>query len=214
MLLLALLSLPLLSLCKDKNKMVDKIHSKMRDYLLWNGTLKFIIAQFSPIIICCGINLYKLDFQKMDGTGVSSVISIVFIILSAISLIVIFLIIRKYSALKQMNSEEFLSKFGALTEGLRVKGWVCQIWNILIMVRWVITCVVLITLRDYNDMQIIVLYIISVIFQLFIISGKPYDSSLENIISFINEVFVSFYLYILMLLTDFMGENNFRDQYG
>jgi hypothetical protein len=150
-----------------------------------------------------------LDFQKMDGTGVSSVISIVFIILSAISLIVIFLIIRKYSALKQMNSEEFLSKFGALTEGLRVKGWVCQIWNILIMVRWVITCVVLITLRDYNDMQIIVLYIISVIFQLFIISGKPYDSSLENIISFINEVFVSFYLYILMLLTDFMGENNF-----
>jgi len=46
------------------------------------------------------------------------------------------------------------------------------------------------------------------------VSGKPYDSSLENNISIINEVFVTIYLYILMLLTDFTGENNFREQYG
>jgi hypothetical protein len=60
----------------------------------------------------------------MDGTGVSSVISIVFIGLSALSLIVIFLIIRKYSSLNRMNTEEYEKKFGALTEGLRVRGWV------------------------------------------------------------------------------------------
>lgn len=113
-----------------------------------------------------------------------------------------------------MKTEEFENKFGALTDGLRVKGWVAQRWNLLILVRWVITCVILITLREYNHMQIIVLYIVSVFFQFFIVSGRPNDSSLENKISFINEVFVSIYLYILMLLTDFMGENNFREQYG
>ena len=98
-LLLALLLIPLLSLCKDKNKRFDQFHKKLRDYLFWNGTLKFILAQFSPVIICSGINLYKLDFKKMDGTGVSSIISIVFLFLSAISFLLIYLIIRRYSAL-------------------------------------------------------------------------------------------------------------------
>jgi len=60
----------------------------------------------------------------MDGTGVSSVISIVFIVLSAISLIVIFLIIRRYSTLNQMKTGEYENKFGALTEGLRVRCWI------------------------------------------------------------------------------------------
>ena len=41
-------------------KRFDQIHSKLRDYLLWNGTLKFILAQFSPVIICSGINLYNV----------------------------------------------------------------------------------------------------------------------------------------------------------
>jgi hypothetical protein len=33
--------------------------------------------------------------------------------------------------------------------------------------------------------------------------GKPYDDKLENQINFFNEVMVSAYLYVLMMLTDY-----------
>ena len=39
-------------------------------------------------------------------------------------------------------------------------------------------------------------------------------SPIENYIALFNEFLVSLYLYILMLLTDFMGESNMREQYG
>jgi len=37
--------------------------------------------------------------------------------------------------------------------------------------------------------------------------GKPFDDKLENHINFFNEVMVSAYLYVLMMLTDYLGEN-------
>jgi hypothetical protein len=107
-----------------------------------------------------------------------------------------------------LKSKEFQSRYSALNDGLRNKGLVSSGWNFLILLRWVITSAIIIVLREYNQFQIILLYIVSFAFQTFIINGRPYDSSIENYISLINELFVSFYLYILMLLTDFMGENN------
>jgi hypothetical protein len=40
--------------------------------------------------------------------------------------------------------------------------------------------------------------------------GKPYDDKLENQISLFNEVMVSAYLYVLMMLTDYLGDNAYR----
>ena len=47
-----------------------------------------------------------------------------------------------------------------------------------------------------------------------IIYGKPYDEKIENKISLFNELMVSAYLYILILLTDFTSINNYREQQG
>jgi hypothetical protein len=44
--------------------------------------------------------------------------------------------------------------------------------------------------------------------------GKPYDDKLENQISLFNEVMVSAYLYVLMMLTDFLGDNLNRVEQG
>ena len=35
------------------------------------------------------------------------------------------------------------------------------------------------------------------------VSGKPYNEKLENQLNFFNEVMVSAYLYVLMMLTDY-----------
>lgn len=79
-----------------------------------------------------------------------------------------------------MKSEEFEKKFGVLIEGLRVKGWISSRWNFLIMIRWVITCVILIVVKDYSQFQIMLLFIVSVIFQGLIIAGRPNDLNIEN----------------------------------
>jgi hypothetical protein len=82
------------------------------------------------------------------------------------------------------------------------------------MIRWTLTTFILISLRDYNGFQIITLLSISVIFQSLIIIGKPTNQFDDNLITFLNEIFVSIYLYLLMMLTDFMGENTVRDSLG
>jgi hypothetical protein len=42
------------------------------------------------------------------------------------------------------------------------------------------------------------------------IFGKPYDDKHENQMNLFNEIMVSAYLYVLMMLTDYLGDNQFR----
>jgi hypothetical protein len=84
----------------------------------------------------------------------------------------------------------------------------------LVLLRWILTTFILISLRDYNGFQLVSLLSISVFFQSLNIIGKPTNQFDDNIITFLNELFVSIYLYLLIMLTDFMGENTLRDSLG
>ena len=44
--------------------------------------------------------------------------------------------------------------------------------------------------------------------------GKPYNDKIENHFNLINEVMVSAYLYVLMMLTDYLGDNDHRVEQG
>ena len=64
----------------------------------------------------------------------------------------------------------------------------------------------MVSLKDHYDFQIIFLLIISIIFQVLIIDGKPFKGdNYENEITLFNEFAVSCYLYMLLCLTDFHG---------
>jgi hypothetical protein len=47
-----------------------------------------------------------------------------------------------------------------------------------------------------------------------ILFGKPMEGNFSNRVSFTVELAVSAYLYIMMMLTDFTGENQFRETQG
>jgi predicted membrane protein len=47
-----------------------------------------------------------------------------------------------------------------------------------------------------------------------IVGFKPMLTKADNKMLFFNEIIVSIYLYLLICLTDFMGENDFRDLIG
>ena len=45
-------------------------------------------------------------------------------------------------------------------------------------------------------------------------TSQPYSSTLDNNMSLFIELSISIYLYILIALTDFMGENTLREELG
>ena len=82
------------------------------------------------------------------------------------------------------------------------------------MIRWAITIVVMVLLNQYSVAQIFVLLVVSVIFQIMMIIRNPMTDKWDQRITLIIEISVSIYLYVLLSLTDFMGDNTVRDELG
>jgi len=58
------------------------------------------------------------------------------------------------------------------------------------------------------------LLILSILFQALQIGSKPFIDPVNYRMSLFNELCTSIYLYITILLTEFMGETGLRDQFG
>ena len=69
-------------------------------------------------------------------------------------------------------------------------------------------------LRHNFYLQIFPLLALSAVFQALILASKPMLSKLDNRMLLFNELMVSLYLYLLLCLTDYLGENNHRDLLG
>ena len=97
---------------------------------------------------------------------------------------------------------------------MNTKTAIGAFWNVLILLRWLWTTFVLIFVRDHQEIQILSLIISSIVFQGLILVGQPMPSPIENRFSVFTEVMVSLYLYTLLNLTDFFGDNHHRDEAG
>ena len=76
-------------------------------------------------------------------------------------------------------------------------------WKMLILLRWVSTIVILVPLRDFYAIQIHLLPVSSIIFQVLHISYLKMSSWLEYNLTLFNEFMVSLYLTLMLMLTDF-----------
>lgn len=87
-------------------------------------------------------------------------------------------------------------------------------WNILTLLRWVITAMIIVLLREHPEFQILQLLSISVFAQITIGLKQPYDSKRENTVALINEFLVSAYLEIMLALTDYNLDTSTFDYVG
>ena len=87
-------------------------------------------------------------------------------------------------------------------------------WKPIVAVRWTLTLTILVFARDHYELQIMILLAFSVTFQALLIGTKPIKNPGDFGMSVFNEVAISLYLYIVMLLTEFMGETGLRDKFG
>lgn len=66
------------------------------------------------------------------------------------SIFVMIRIIYKQRADGSIKTDEFKERFSSLIEGLRTSNFVSCYWNVLIMIRWQITVIILLFLKDWN----------------------------------------------------------------
>jgi len=69
-------------------------------------------------------------------------------------------------------------------------------------------------LNQHCVAQIFILLGVSVIFQIIIVIANPMKEKWDQRLTWIIEVGISIYLYVLLSLTDFMGENTVREELG
>jgi ABC-type maltose transport system permease subunit len=85
----------------------------------------------------------------------SSIMSIIIVVVLHLAIFAIIYIIFKYSIKDStekmpLEKEEFQKLFGTLIEGLRIKGgWIPRYWNCLVLVRWSLTIIIMVVMRDY-----------------------------------------------------------------
>ena len=115
-----------------------------------------------------------------------------------------------------LQSIEFQQKYGdTLTSGLSLNGTICgTYWNLILLARWSLTSLVLVALRDYCVFQILILLSLSIAVQIFLCVSEPLKDRTDKLFSMFNEIMVSANLYVLLTLTDYNTQLDYRENCG
>jgi hypothetical protein len=182
---------------------------KLKKWLFWNGSLSLLHSQASPLMIASIINISDLNYETPFKYA-SSVLSIVILVFLVVATGFEIYVIRTHKG--RYHLEEFRFSYGKIMEGLDSKTKAGRYWNPLNLIRWALTIAIMVFLNQHSTAQILVLLVISVIFQIIIVISNPMTNIWDQIITWMIETSVSIYLYVLLCLTDFMGENTLREE--
>jgi hypothetical protein len=153
------------------------------------------------------INLSDLRYKGNTISEISAYTSIVVIIATTGSMLAIIIRLIKFSRNMNENSvKEFSQKFSPLLSDLKETSLnrVVTLWKALNLIRLLLTLIVLTTINSYPTLQIQFLLIFSFFFQCLLLTFQPYATKMLNILSFLNELSVSIYLYLALLLSDYL----------
>jgi hypothetical protein len=162
-------------------------------------------------MIATMINISELNFETPTKHD-SSVLSIVLFVMLAITIVLEVYVISEHRG--RYHHKEFKLTYGSIVEGLKTESFVGRYWNILLLIRWAATNVTMVFIKETCTAQIFILLVTSVVFQIMSIIAWPINEHWNRRISLIIEFSVSIYLYALLSLTDFMGENALREEIG
>ncbi|TNV86917.1 hypothetical protein FGO68_gene12905 [Halteria grandinella] len=188
----------------------DRIIKKLSEKLYWGGSIRFITQQYTPLALSGAINLYMIKYDSA-GDVISIVLSIGIVAISPLLITLLSVILWR----ARRKQEASLTKdYGCLVEDLNTKGLIGTFWNILTLGRWILTVAIIVVLRESNDLQIIFLLLISILYLFLLVHGKPFFSNGEIALAAFNELMISCYLYLLMCLTDYNEAHSFREELG
>jgi hypothetical protein len=72
------------------------------------------------------------------------------LLLTQLVTLIMTIVIRKNHRSKNLKKKRFSELYGAIVEGLTLSGFAGRYWFILVMIRWTVVSVILVTLRDFS----------------------------------------------------------------
>lgn len=158
------------------------------------------------------INLSDLKFSGARINSASATVAIVLITLLALALASEVYVIHAHRGAYHLKG--FRDAYGASMDSVNTQTRVGRYWNPITLARWAFTYLVLVGLRDHSVAQILILLAVSATFQMLIVSARPLTDKWDQRMTLLIEATVSIYLYSLLSLTDYMGENTLRVELG
>ena len=119
----------------------------------------------------------------------------------------VFIVIKRASQSGSLDSKEFQDRYGTLIHELDISRPFAVYYHPFILMRWLLTVLTLIILRDFYSLQLILLYIFSLCTQYLLIHLKPIKEMNENYFGVFNEFMVQLYIYLMIALTQCNGSN-------
>ena len=127
-------------------------------------------SQAPPLMIASIINIYDLNYDEPIKYA-SSFLSIMILVILAIAVGLEIFVIRINKG--RYHLEEFKFSYGAIIEGLDSNTKAGRYWNPLNLIRWALTIAIMVFLNEHSAAQILVLLVVSVIFQIIIVISNP-----------------------------------------
>jgi hypothetical protein len=124
---------------------LEKLHLWIKQKLFWGFPLGFLLQQYQPIVMLSIINFYRVKTDTIMQTF-SIVLSSILMFICVLSLPIIYRITLKFT---REEDEVYTKKFGVLNDGFHFSGWISRNWNFLILTRWLIVSIILVSLREY-----------------------------------------------------------------
>ncbi|TNV86880.1 hypothetical protein FGO68_gene8282 [Halteria grandinella] len=174
----------------------------------WNSIFRFIIQQQTPLLISSFIGF--LDFRTSPKIEyLNATLSIVISIILPLGMMLIFRILYKH------NSESNFSSYQELLQELNhQKSSVGKYWQLLILLRWQFTCIIMVFLRDYPSQQLQSLLLLSYFYSILVITSNPFQTRLDWWLFIFQETGIALYLYVLMGLTPLNENGLFQQELG
>ena len=197
--------------------MVFKIVNSLKVYLgkklFMRYTLIMFFSQYPPMLLSSLINIYNISFNSLLEI-VSTSISISVLAVLPFGLAVTYILIKRFRGLNMLEDQGFQEKYSELISSDHKPNLVGSYWKVIVTFRWTITLFVIVFARDHNGLQIIMLLVCSILMQALILGSRPMKESRNQKMSIFNEIATSIYLYVVISLTEFMGETGIRDEIG
>ncbi|TNV86294.1 hypothetical protein FGO68_gene17292 [Halteria grandinella] len=182
-------------------------NEKLKGSLYWNSGIRFIIQQFQPLLIASLINLYYLKTDTvlnfLSTLGSLSMLGLLGLCIASI-----------FKMINSGNNEKLEKYAEPLVQGINMKSSIGKFWMPIILFKWGLLSLILVTLRDHAGFQLMLLSLVQIPSQALLILGQPNLTAAENWMSLFNEVMASIYLYGLFTLTDYMGSNELKEECG
>ena len=95
--------------------------------------------------------------------------------MSGVSIILIIVLITYNKLSNNFDDSNFKEKYGTILEGVNTEKQLGAYWNVIVLLRWTLTSVIMVMLRDFYALQICSLLLLSYTIQLMVVLGKPLE---------------------------------------